>query len=227
MGALETVILTIGAALLATGLSVAFTAASAGAIAAGWVMAVVGVLLIALNVVIALRARRHVPPPTEDPGPKLVAEAGWLQKIIEGNRDPALIATLFLTNVPKGPRSGTARIVAHINYVDRQNRELNLVGRWGDDKLPDHQDRAVQPIEIAPGVTRSLDLAINFFGSDEWYALDNQSPFHGYRESSHILLPTVVMIVRLVGNVDQRFVVWFRGEGKGAHSINSQPALPP
>src|SRR5437899_1498888 len=78
MGAFETVVLTVAAVLLATGLSVMATAPPGGGSAGFW-MAVAGLGLVIVNlVIIAVRAWRM-----RRTGIEVTAEACWLKRMID------------------------------------------------------------------------------------------------------------------------------------------------
>jgi hypothetical protein len=92
-------------------------------------------------------------------------------------------------------------VVAEISYTGVTSNTLKIEGRWGDSPLPRGPDDMVSAITIMPGESRVLDVAVRF--GQDWYALDNRSPFEGYQVSNYRLLGNPVRIdVRLKGDID-------------------------
>lgn len=93
------------------------------------------------------------------------------------------------------------KVVAEITYSDANAKAFRVEGRWADSALPSAPDDAVRAIDIAPGESRRLDVAVNL--GQGWYALDNKSPFYQYQVPQYKLAGYPIRIrVGIKGDVD-------------------------
>ena len=223
---IETFLLDGGIALLTTGLALMFgSGAEPVPPAAQWITAI-GVGVLALNFALLagrrVYERRHPPLPPKEPAPELTLWSGWLMREA-GPRGECMALILFAYNSAERAHVPPARVVAHATYTDTNHRSFQLTGRWGDEKPPDV--RHPTPIEIASGITRTLDLAVQH-GDGFWYAVDDESARSGRVEDEHRLYLPLVVDVHLIGNVDQRVIVTLREENKGwktSHYVVASP----
>jgi len=103
-----------------------------------------------------------------------------------------LVAQLKISNEPTlyGGMVFRAAVkaVAEITYSDVNAKAFRVEGRWADSALPSAPDDAVRAIDIVPGESRRLDVAVNL--GQGWYALDNESPFYQYQVPQYKLAVT-------------------------------------
>lgn len=116
-----------------------------------------------------------------------------------------LVAQLRISNEPRLYGGmvfrAAVKVVAEITYSDVNARALRVEGRWAESSLPSAPDDAVRAIDIAPGESRRLDVAVNL--GQGWYALDNNSPFYQYQVPEYKLAGYPIRIrVRIKGDVD-------------------------
>lgn len=116
-----------------------------------------------------------------------------------------LVAQLRISNEPTLYGGmvfrASVKVIAEITYSDVNATAFKVEGRWADSPLPGAPDDAVRAIEIAPGESRKLDVAVNL--GQGWYALDNKSPFSQYQVRQYKLGGYPIRIrVRIKGDVD-------------------------